>query len=207
MPKNLNVTAPTPIGAVRVPVNGDPMDAPSDIEAIVQALLNMMAGSIQTATPTGAVVPYAGTAAPDGWLLCDGQAVSRTTYANLFAVLGTRYGVGNSTTTFNLPDLRGRTVVGAGQGPALTNRALASTGGAEAHALTIQEMPAHTHEAPTPGNSVAGSGSFEVPLGVSEGGGYNTVDYTNAASTSSRGGNQAHNNMPPYVALTYIVRI
>ena len=58
--------------------------------------------------PSGAVLPFAGTAAPAGWLLCYGQAVSRTTYAALFNALGTAYGAGDGSTTFNLPDLRGR---------------------------------------------------------------------------------------------------
>ncbi len=58
--------------------------------------------------PVGSVIAYAGASAPDGWALCYGQAISRTTYANLFTVLGTTYGVGDSSTTFNVPDLRGR---------------------------------------------------------------------------------------------------
>lgn len=62
--------------------------------------------------PTGSVIPYAGKSAPDGWLLCDGAAVSRTTYADLFAVIGTTFGSGDGSTTFNLPDLRGRVAVG-----------------------------------------------------------------------------------------------
>ena len=67
---------------------------------------------------TGTVFPFAGSAAPSGWLLCDGSAVSRTTYARLFGIIGTAYGAGNGTTTFNLPDLRGEFVRGldAGRG-------------------------------------------------------------------------------------------
>ncbi|HRF69837.1 MAG TPA: tail fiber protein [Candidatus Pelethenecus sp.] len=69
-----------------------------------------------TATPIGLVSPYVGSAAPSGWLLCDGSAVSRTTYADLFAVISTTYGTGDGSTTFNLPDLRSRLPVGAGTG-------------------------------------------------------------------------------------------
>src|SRR5688572_13958247 len=72
---------------------------------------------------TGIAVPYAGSSAPTDWLLCDGSAVSRTTYANLFAVIGTTYGSGDGSTTFNLPDLRGRTVAGKdNMGGAAANR-------------------------------------------------------------------------------------
>jgi microcystin-dependent protein len=66
--------------------------------------------------PTGAIIPYGGSSAPTNWLLCDGTAVSRSTYATLFGVIGTAYGAGNGSTTFNLPDFRGRTTVGAGTG-------------------------------------------------------------------------------------------
>ena len=62
--------------------------------------------------PVGCVIPFAGAAAPTGWLLCQGQAVSRTTYAQLFSVIGTTYGSGDGSTTFNLPDMRGRVAVG-----------------------------------------------------------------------------------------------
>jgi microcystin-dependent protein len=72
-----------------------------------------MAGAVVT-TPTGAMHMYGGTAAPAGWLLCDGSAISRTTYADLFAAIGTNYGAGDGSTTFNIPDVRGRVPVGLG---------------------------------------------------------------------------------------------
>src|SRR5512139_3736646 len=62
--------------------------------------------------PAGVTVPYAGLTAPDGWLFCYGQAVSRTTYATLFGILSTTYGSGDGVNTFNLPDIRGRVVAG-----------------------------------------------------------------------------------------------
>lgn len=74
--------------------------------------LSSTLGSAVGALPAGAVIPYAGSAAPAGWLLCGGQAVSRSDYAALFAIIGTTYGAGNGSTTFNLPDLRGRVVAG-----------------------------------------------------------------------------------------------
>jgi len=67
---------------------------------------------LNMAIPVGCVFPYAGSTAPTGWLFCNGQAVSRTVESQLFAVLGTTYGAGNGTTTFNLPDLRGRVIIG-----------------------------------------------------------------------------------------------
>lgn len=94
----------------------------------------------------GVVVDYAGSAAPSGWLLCDGSAVSRTgANAALFAAIGTAWGVGDGSTTFNVPDLRGRTAIGVGTGSGLTARALAATGGAETVALSTGEMPTHNH--------------------------------------------------------------
>lgn len=77
--------------------------------------LKLIAGGVLYAeAPVGSIVPYGGATAPSGWLLCQGQAVSRTTYAELFAVIGTAYGSGDDSTTFNIPDLREATTKGAG---------------------------------------------------------------------------------------------
>lgn len=91
--------------------------------------------------PTGAVMAFAGAAAPAGWLLADGSAVSRTTYAALFAVVGTQHGAGDGSTTFNVPDLRDRTVVGSS-----VSKALASAAGAASVTLTNTELPSHSHD-------------------------------------------------------------
>jgi len=97
--KSINITA---AGVGALPSEGTAADA------------NKLGGhSPQWWMPTGMVVPYAGAVAPDGWLLCQGQAVSRTTYAQLFSVIGTTYGSGDGSTTFNLPDMRGRVAVGS----------------------------------------------------------------------------------------------
>lgn len=95
--------------------------------------------------PAGTMVLFGGTSAPSGWLLCDGSAYSRTTYAALFAAIGTTWGVGDGGTTFNVPDLRGRAPIGAGQGSGLTNRTLGSKLGEESHALTLAENGTHAH--------------------------------------------------------------
>lgn len=102
---------------------------------------NSLASATQ-ANPVGTVLPFAGSVAPNGYLLCDGSPVSRTTYANLLAAIGTAYGGGDGTTTFNLPDMRGRVPVGKNTG---TFNALGKTGGEETHVTTVNEIPAHGH--------------------------------------------------------------
>jgi microcystin-dependent protein len=105
---------------------------------------------------TGTVLDFAGVTAPDGWLMCYGQAVSRTTYKNLFDQIGTTFGAGDGSTTFNVPDLRGRICVGKdNMGGTAANRmtsaggvtgtTLGAVGGAETHTLTTAQVPAHTH--------------------------------------------------------------
>lgn len=103
--------------------------------------------------PVGSVVPYAGSSVPPGYLFCDGTPANRTTYAALFSVLGTTYGAGDGSTTFGLPDLRGRAPIGVGTGTGLTARALAATGGEEAHVETNAEVGAHTHTLNTPAHT------------------------------------------------------
>jgi microcystin-dependent protein len=107
--------------------------------------------------PAGMLAPYAGTSAPSGWLLCYGQAISRSTYATLFTAISTTYGVGDGSTTFNLPDLRGRAAVGKdNMGGSAANRVtsggsgvdgstLGTAGGSQTHTLSSAEMPSHTH--------------------------------------------------------------
>jgi len=98
--------------------------------------------------PAGIVMPFAGSVAPQGYLLCDGSAVSRTDYADLFAAIGTTYGSGDGSTTFNVPDLSGRVVLGVSQ-----SHALGTTGGEATHVLTEQELPAHSHTVPAHGHA------------------------------------------------------
>lgn len=95
-------------------------------------------------TPTGAVIAFAGSSAPTGYLLCDGSAISRASYANLFAVISTSYGSGDGSTTFNLPNLQGRTIVSRDVGQTEFDT-LGESGGAKAHTLTTTELPTHTH--------------------------------------------------------------
>lgn len=107
-----------------------------------------IARTVVAATPPGVIMWSAGVTAPTGWLIANGASVSRTTYAALFALLGQGYGAGDGSTTFGLPDLRGRAPIGVGQGAGLTNRVLGEAVGTETHVLSAGEQPVHSHLAP-----------------------------------------------------------
>lgn len=160
--------------------------------------------------PVGAVVAYGSSTAPKGWLSCLGQEVKRGDYPDLFAVIGTTYGSGDGTTTFNLPNLSGRVVVGQGTGAGLTARSMGAAGGAETHALTTNEMPSHTHTS----NAVGGTlGLITADGNNTAGGGLdasavepNLYAAPAALSINSSGSGAAHNNMQPFAVLNYIIR-
>lgn len=97
--------------------------------------------------PTGALAPFAGTVAPAGWAMCSGQALDRTVYNTLFALIGTTYGAGDGTTTFNVPDMRGRVPVGVegGSGRLTANKTLGSAAGEERTTLTKEQLASHAH--------------------------------------------------------------
>lgn len=147
---------------------------------------------------TGMVMGYAGSSAPTGWLLCDGSAVSRTTYATLFALISTTYGSGDGSTTFNVPNLKGKVIVGLDSAQTEFDT-LGETGGAKTHTLTESEMPAHSHD--LVGHTTAGTGagfayySNNAPV-------YGTI--TDAVESSGSGA--AHNNLQPYLVLNYIIK-
>lgn len=161
--------------------------------------------------PVGSVLPYAGSNAPSGWLLCDGSAVSRSTYSDLFNVVGTTFGAGDGSTTFNLPDLRGRFPLGLdNMGGNSANRVTASqadslggTSGAEDHTLSASELAPHTHNVTFPGrNSTGGDPDASRFSGVTTIG--NNFNLTK--TSASAGSGSPHNNMPPYISLSFIVR-
>lgn len=160
-----------------------------------------------SAFSSGMLMPYAGATAPTGWFLCYGQAVSRTTYADLFAVVGTTYGAGDGSTTFNLPDLRGRVIAGkddmggvsadrlTDQSGGLDGDVLGDTGGAETHTLVEAELAAHTHSVPS-----GGGGASNYALGGPAG------SFSVSQTTGSAGSDTAHNNVQPTIILTYIIK-
>ena len=96
----------------------------------------------------GEIYMFAGITPPEGFLICDGSSISRSIYSDLFDVIGVSYGQGDGSTTFNIPELQGRVIVGAS-----INHALAETGGEEFHTLTSSEIPAHSHVVPSHGHS------------------------------------------------------
>ncbi len=181
-----------------------------------------------TAVPTGAVSQWPTSTPPTGWLLCDGSAVSRTTYAALFGIIGTTYGAGDGSTTFNLPNLKGRVPVGLDAGQTEFD-ALGETGGAKTHTLAVGEVPAHDHGAV--GNHDHGSGGAHThDVQGSDEGASNLRVSTNAPSVTitvpsaapsagahthtaqgghthtSSGGGGAHQNLQPYLVLSYIIK-
>lgn len=159
-------------------------------------------GSYSLLVPTGSVSAYAGVSTPGGWLLCDGSAVSRSTFSVLYNIIGNTYGNGNGTTTFNLPNLKGRVVVGL-DGAQTEFNSLGETGGENYHTLTVGEMPSHTH------NSIIQNGiQYNDTYFASATGSTSSADEpTTTTSTSATGGGGAHNNLQPYMALNYIIKV
>jgi microcystin-dependent protein len=179
----------------------------------------LAADVIAAVIPPGSVWDFCGSSLPSGWLFCDGSAVSRTTYAALFTAIGTSYGSGNGSTTFNVPDSRGRVTVGRdNMGGSSASRmtsttmspngtTLGATGGTETHALTPAQLAAHTHtfsattSAPSAtvllnagGNSVASAGHTH------------TVSGTTTAQAASGSNGTAHLNVQPSIIVNKMIR-
>jgi microcystin-dependent protein len=155
---------------------------------------------------------FTGNFAPKGWALCDGQLMSISQNTALFSLLGTTYG-GNGTSNFALPNLQGCAPMQAGQGPGLSLRDLGETSGEQTVTLLQTEMPAHSHgvqatggggKADPTGNAWA-SGAKTGPSLYSPSGTGNVQ--MNPFGTSIAGGNLPHNNMPPFLGLTFIIAL
>lgn len=137
----------------------------------------------------GFIYPLAGSVIPEGFLLCDGAEYGRTEFPELFAAIGTIYGNGDGSTTFNVPNLQTRVPVGAGEG-----YGLGAVGGEATHTLTVDEMPSHNHAFNRAGRDsgtdwIGGSGTAEIV----------------SSTTGYKGGSQPHNNMQPYTVVNYII--
>ena len=169
--------------------------------------------AISALIPAGSVMPYAGSSTPSNWLLCYGQAVSRTTYATLFSAIGTTYGTGDGSSTFNLPDLRGRVAAGkdnmggsaasrltSGSAASIDGATLGTAGGAQEHTLTAAQsgLPAHTHTVTTMYEDTAGGSQLQTwHTGTG-------ADHT--TSSASADASAAHTNTQPTIVLNYIIK-
>ena len=163
----------------------------------ISSLLNSI--NSKSSLPSGTVTSFAGNNAPKGWLLCNGETVSRETYKFLFEIIGTIYGNGDGITTFTLPDMRGKVSVAAGTGVGLTNRVLGTVGGEENHLLTINEIPSHTHTY----DKQNGVQNIDAPNATGITAADEIISSVNSGAT---GGGAAHNVMQPYVVLNHIIK-
>lgn len=158
----------------------------------------------------GEIRMFAGTFAPRGWALCDGQLLAVSQNDALFSLFGTIYG-GDGRTTFGLPDLRGRVPLHQGSGPGLSPRQIGSKGGAENVTLTINELPSHTHpmqateepaDSPQPDGRLPAR-STTVDLYIND----DPTVNLETSSTTSAGGSQSHANMMPFLCVNFIVAL
>jgi len=156
-----------------------------------------------SSAPVGSLMPYAGTAAPGNWLMCSGQTVSRSTYVDLFNVVSTTFGAGDGSTTFNVPDMRGRFPLGIDNmdgvsADRVTDSQADSLGGfagVETVGLTAGQMPAHTHSLGTVQGSEGGFDGTPPRSYV-----------TGTRESGSEGLDMLHDNMSPFLSLNYIIK-
>lgn len=201
------------------------------IAAAVLVETNNRIADVNAAIPIGSITMFGGAAAPTEYLICDGTAVSRTTYAGLFAVIGIAFGAGNGTTTFNLPNLKSRFPIGLDAAVG-GNDAIGETGGVATNALTTAELPAHTHTGTTGNQSAQHAHNLDIQYrddmaaatgavnSVSDientagGGGtsvqatgdVSTTNHNHAFTTASAGTGAAFSNLPPYLTLNFIIK-
>ena len=150
----------------------------------------------------GTILPYTGSDSelPTGYMLCDGSELSRTDYSDLFAVIGTSFGDGNGSSTFNLPNLKGKVLTGL-DSEDTDFASMGTTGGEKTHTLTIAEMPSHNHD----------FYFYHINATAVSSGNAQVFDVNNAwINTSkilSKGGSQPHNVLQPYVVVNYIIKV
>ena len=161
-----------------------------------------------TGVPSGVIMPYAGSSEPTGWLLCSGNAISRTTYSSLYSAIGTTYGSGDGVNTFNLPDLRGRVVAGrdnmggtaalrvtasgSNANSGIAGTTLGANGGTQTHILTTAQLPTFSIRSTTSTTNPAFGDNTPLPV----------ADDIN----TTVGENYPHQNMQPTMILNYIIK-
>lgn len=173
---------------------------------LLQALwLRTGAGAGSAVSPTGMLAGFAAATPPSGWAICDGSAISRSTYSALFAVIGTTWGGGDGSTTFNLPNFRGRALIGVSG-----SHALASTGGAESVTLSVGQLPAHSHTVTDPGHvhasvvaastNTAGAAAGAVTAG-------STSSATTGITLGNTGSGDAVPTISPFAAAVWMIKL
>lgn len=187
-----------PTGGTTGQVLAKKSDADNDVEWV-----NQTGGGSATGDtlPVGSIMPYPKATAPENWLICDGSAISRTDYSELFNAIGTTFGEGDGSTTFNLPNIKGRTIVGLDTDDTDFNT-IGKTLGEKTHTLTVAEMPEHNHKQSLDGGNSGNSGnaaySWSVPA--------NQYLYTGDDLAGKTGGSQPHNNIQPSFVAAYIIK-
>jgi len=159
----------------------------------------------------GSIVLFCGNFAPKCWATCDGQLLPIAQYQALFAILGTTFG-GNGSSTFALPDLRGRVPLHPGSGPGLSGYALGQSVGVESVTLSVAQMPAHNHAFAPPCSD--GAPSTPSPVGAVSANQDQTPFYAASGSaamaggpSAPAGGGQAHENRQPLLAINFIIAL
>lgn len=192
---------------------------------------NQLASDVSISVPTGTILSFAGNTAPNNFLICNGQQVSRTTYANLFSIIGTIYGIGDGLSTFNVPNLQNLFMVGAGG-----TYPIGTTGGSSTTTLVSSNIPPHSHTVSItdPGHNhgyrfsqgattvggvpqvmyypvgpdarVLQIGDLSIAQTYSYGGSIqNSTTGITAVTGNGPGSSQPVNNLPPFIALTFII--
>lgn len=173
------------LGAIKVGAN---------LSVFPDGTLNVLTSSsnVSDTLPIGSIVEWGSDAAPENWLICNGQELKRNEYPDLFAAIGTTYGEGDGSTTFKLPDMSSKFPIGYNSSDSDFN-SLGKTGGEKEHTLTLGELPSNpilttnTSSAATDGYIMRGS-------------------YTSVSNYNVGGNGEAHNNMPPYLVVNYIIK-
>jgi microcystin-dependent protein len=196
---NKTLTSPKINENVALTATSTELNYVDGVTSAIQTQLDTLTTSISAAVPAGVITQFGGSTAPTGWVLCDGTAYSRTvTYNNLFTAIGTAYGVGDNSTTFNVPNLKGRVPVGLDSTQTEFDLR-GETGGLKEVTLTTAQIPDHSHG----GQIVFGTGSGGTSAVVASGNNP-TSQPTTGGVTGTNGG--AHTNLQPYIVVNYIIK-